>query len=124
MSARGPSVSTPCMAAFWSTSDQLTDDIAAPSSNGTARSAPDSLFSTASNAEALDALAAEAETGYDLSRGTRKYVGRPSLNAGISPRVSFRMTQGLYDAARARAEREGRSVSEIAREAMERYIRE
>jgi hypothetical protein len=72
----------------------------------------------------IDALAAEAETGYDLSRGTRKYVGRPSLNAGISPRVSFRMTQGLYDAARARAEREGRSVSEIAREAMERYIRE
>jgi hypothetical protein len=72
----------------------------------------------------IDALATEAETGYDLSRGARQYVGRPSLDAGISPRVSFRMARGLYDAARARAEREGRSVSAIAREAMERYIGE
>jgi hypothetical protein len=75
-------------------------------------------------AEDIDALSAEAETGYDLSQGTRQYVGRPSLDAGVSPRVSFRMAQGLYDAARARAEREGRSVSEIAREAMERYLRQ
>jgi hypothetical protein len=75
-------------------------------------------------AEQVDALATEAEAGYDLSQATRQYVGRPSLDTGVSPRVSFRMAQGLYQAARARAEREGRSVSEIAREAMERYIRE
>jgi hypothetical protein len=75
-------------------------------------------------AEDIYALAAEAEAGYDLSRGKRQYVGRPSLDEGISPRVSFRMAQGLYEAARARADREGRSVSEIARDAMERYIRE
>jgi hypothetical protein len=75
-------------------------------------------------AEEVDGLAAEAEAGYDLSRASRQYVGRPSLDTGVSPRVSFRMAQGLYEAARARAKREGRSVSQIAREAMERYIRE
>jgi hypothetical protein len=75
-------------------------------------------------AEEVDKLAAEAEAGYDLSQATREYVGRPSLDKGVSPRVSFRLSQDLYQAARARAEREGRSVSEIARDAMERYIRE
>jgi predicted HicB family RNase H-like nuclease len=75
-------------------------------------------------AEEVEELAAEAEAGYDLSQATRQYVGRPSLDKGVSPRVSFRLSQELYQAARARAERDGRSVSEIARDAMERYIRE
>jgi hypothetical protein len=72
----------------------------------------------------LEALAAEAEGGYDLSTAKPERVGRPSLQEGISPRVSFRIGQGLYDAAHTRAEQEGRTVSELAREAMERYIRD
>ena len=76
--------------------------------------------------EDIEALAAEAEAGYDLSKAKRQYVGRPSLGeeGSTSPRVSFRMARGLYDAARARAEREGRTVSDVAREAMERYVSE
>jgi len=70
----------------------------------------------------LEALAAEAETGYDLSTAKPERVGRPSLEEGISPRVSFRVGQGLYDEARTRAEQEGRTVSELARVAMERYV--
>jgi CRISPR-associated endonuclease/helicase Cas3 len=70
----------------------------------------------------VEALAAEAQTGYDLAQARRRRVGRPSLGSGVSPRVSFRTTRTLYEAARERAAREGRSLSELAREAMERFV--
>jgi predicted HicB family RNase H-like nuclease len=70
----------------------------------------------------IESLAAEAEGGYDLSQTKRQRLGRPSLGSGVSPRVSFRTSRTLYEAARERAAREGRSVSELAREAMERYV--
>ena len=72
--------------------------------------------------EIAEALADEAEVGYDLSLAHREFVGRPSLGEGVSPRVSFRAPPKLYDALRERAEKEGRSVSDVAREAMERYV--
>jgi hypothetical protein len=73
--------------------------------------------------EIADALAAEAERGYDLSKAKRQRVGRPSLaGAGASPRLSFRATPDLYRAAQKRAKEEGRSVSELAREAVSRYV--
>jgi predicted HicB family RNase H-like nuclease len=71
----------------------------------------------------VDALAAEAERGYDLSKAKRRRVGRPSLaGAGASPRLSFRATPDLYRAAQKRAKEEGRSVSDLAREAVARYV--
>jgi hypothetical protein len=73
--------------------------------------------------EAADALAAEAEHGYDLSKAKRRLVGRPSLSGnGASPRVSFRTTPELYKATQKRAKEEGRSVSDLAREAVARYV--
>ncbi len=74
--------------------------------------------------EIIATLAAEAERGYDLSQATRRESGRPPLAAGegISPRVSFRTTRALYKAARTRAAAEGRTVSALARDAVERYI--
>ncbi len=69
-------------------------------------------------------LASEAERGYDLKKAKRERVGRPSLSGrGASPRVSFRATPELYDAATRRARKEGRSVSELAREAVARYVK-
>lgn len=52
--------------------------------------------------------------------------GRPSLTgrAEHSPHVSFRVTAELKDAAERRATREGRRVSDVAREALERYLRD
>lgn len=74
--------------------------------------------------EIADALAAEAERGYDLSKAKRRRVGRPSLAGhGASPRMSFRTTPDLYWAAQKRAKKEGRSVSELAREAVARYVK-
>ncbi|HEX5582675.1 hypothetical protein [Gaiella sp.] len=71
-----------------------------------------------------DALAVEAERGYDLSKAKRRRVGRPSLGRdGTSPRVSFRATPELYRAAKRRAREEGRTVSELARDAVARYVR-
>jgi hypothetical protein len=72
--------------------------------------------------EITDELADEAEAGYDLTNRTR--VGRRSLSggAGSSPRVNFRMTTELQARAQRCAEREGKTVSEIAREALERYV--
>ncbi len=52
--------------------------------------------------------------------------GRPALGAvgQHSPRVSFRVPEQVRRQAEERAAVEGRSVSEIAREALERYLRE
>lgn len=59
----------------------------------------------------------------DPSELERRYVGRPSLGPkGLSPRVSFRVPPDLYEAAWARADKEGRSLSELAREAFNRYM--
>lgn len=60
----------------------------------------------------------------DPSTLERRYVGRPSLSeAGRSPRVSFRASMNLYKAAWKRADEEGRSLSSLAREALERYLK-
>ena len=67
-----------------------------------------------------DELAAEAERGYDLSLGRRR--GRPSLNEGVSPRVTFRMSAELQERTRRRAEREGKTLSELARDALAQYV--
>jgi predicted HicB family RNase H-like nuclease len=71
----------------------------------------------------IEALADEAERGYDLATATKVTVGRPSLGAkGASPRVQVRVDPGLADALRARALKEHRSVSEIARTALREYV--
>ncbi|MEX0659389.1 MAG: hypothetical protein WD080_09675 [Egibacteraceae bacterium] len=50
--------------------------------------------------------------------------GRPSLTgrAAASPRVSFRTTDDLRARAEDRATREGKTVSQVAREALESYL--
>lgn len=68
-----------------------------------------------------DQLAVEAEQGYDLSLGRRR--GRPSLNEGVSPRVTFRITGELQERARQRAEQEGKTLSELARDALADYVK-
>ncbi|MGH2955147.1 MAG: CopG family transcriptional regulator [Solirubrobacterales bacterium] len=74
--------------------------------------------------EVAETLADEAERGYDLSKARRRRVGRPSLaGRGASPRVSFRATPELYRAAQRQAKKEGRTLSDLAREAVARYVK-
>ena len=74
--------------------------------------------------EIAEQMAEEFERdGFDLSKVERRYVGRPSLGAnGVSPRVSFRVSPELHKAAWARADKEGRSLSDLAREAFDRFM--
>lgn len=76
---------------------------------------------TLSNEE-IERLADEAEAGYDLT-GARR-VGRPSLGGGQkhSPHVSFRAPAELRARAEERAAQEGKTVSQLAREAFEKYL--
>lgn len=72
--------------------------------------------------EYLDDVTAEAETGYNLSELTPAR-GRPSLTGhGESPQVRFRLSTSLRDRAAERARTEGKSVSQLAREALEHYL--
>jgi hypothetical protein len=51
-------------------------------------------------------------------------VGRPSLSGrGRSPRVTFRLPDDLRAEAERRAKRDGTTVSRLAREAFERFLR-
>ena len=55
----------------------------------------------------------------------RSKGGRPSLtgDAAASPRVSFRVTPDIRDRAAALADREGKTISQLAREALEARVR-
>ena len=71
----------------------------------------------------IEALADEAERGYDLDKAIKVTVGRPPLGAsGASPRVQVRVDPDLAKALRARARKEHRSVSEVARTALREYV--
>ncbi len=75
--------------------------------------------------DVAEKLADEAEAGYDLSEGSVVHIGRgrPSLSGDQnSPQVTFRVPAGLRAKANQRAVQEGRTVSEIARDALERYL--
>ena len=56
----------------------------------------------------------------------RRRVGRPSLTgeAAASPRITFRITPGVRDRAAEVAAREGKTVSQLAREALEARVAE
>lgn len=74
----------------------------------------------------LKHLADELEHDDALPAGTRVEfrVGRPSLTAPgqHSPAVHFRVPARLRSIVEERAKREGKSVSTLAREALERYV--
>lgn len=76
--------------------------------------------------EAVDHLAEEAEKGYDLTDPVANPLrGRPSLSGkGTSPRINVRLSEDMFERAKAVADAEGRRVSEVARTALEAYIQQ
>ncbi len=70
----------------------------------------------------IQRLADEADAGYDLTKARR--VGRPSLDGSRkhSPHISFRTPAELRVKAEQRAAKEGKTVSQLAREAFEEYL--
>lgn len=73
--------------------------------------------------ELEDELAAEAERGYDLSQARWHIRTRPLLpDSPTLPKIAFRLSQAEFNAVRQRAEDEGRTVAEVAREALSKYM--
>jgi hypothetical protein len=65
----------------------------------------------------------ECEEGFDISKWTVVRVGRPPLDGErVSQRISIRVPPDLFDAAQAKAEKEKRSISNLTREALQRYV--
>jgi|SRR5215831_9048821 len=65
-----------------------------------------------------------AETAAQIVQDARRAAGRPSLTGPgkHSPQVSARVPPELRDAAERQAKREGKSVSQLIRELLERYL--
>lgn len=73
----------------------------------------------------IEALAAEAESGYDVDvllarRGKR---GRPALGSAPASVESVRLDPELRDELLERARTEGTTTSEVIREALRRFLR-
>jgi predicted HicB family RNase H-like nuclease len=67
----------------------------------------------------------ECEEDFDISNWTRVRVGRPPLDGvRVSERITIRIPPDLYDAAKAKADKEKRSISNLTREALQRYVEE
>lgn len=68
--------------------------------------------------EQIDAWVAEAETGYDVEALKRRGRGRPGRGSEPSQVVALRLTAQEIVELDARAEREGKSRSEVIRDAL------
>ncbi len=68
--------------------------------------------------EQIAAWAAEAEIGYDVEALKKRGRGRPGRGAEPTQVVALRLTPEEIAALDARAEREGKSRSEVIREAL------
>jgi len=65
----------------------------------------------------------ECEEDFDISNWTVVRVGRPPLDGErVSQRISIRVPPDLFEAAQAKAEKEKRSISNLTREALQRYV--
>jgi len=70
----------------------------------------------------IEALADEAERGYDVNQLKARRRGRPTLGSGPSEVVPVRLDPELKRAVEARAKAEHRSASEIIREALRHFL--
>lgn len=68
--------------------------------------------------EQIAAWAGEAEAGYDVAALKKRGRGRPGRGAEPSQVIALRLTQDEVEALDARAESEGKTRSEVIREAL------
>jgi Ribbon-helix-helix protein, copG family len=74
--------------------------------------------------EEAEKIADEVESEDEVVWVRRIILGRPSLDGkGISPKVSFRIPTELYEEVQVRANKERRTVSDITREALEKFLK-
>ena len=72
--------------------------------------------------ELVEKLAAEAEAGFDVEEILRRRGGRPTMGSSAASVESVRLDPELGEALRERAAREGRTNSELIRDALRLYL--
>ena len=70
----------------------------------------------------VEELAKTAEDGFDVDEIIHRRGGRPPMGTGTATVESVRLEPELRDALHVRAEQEGRTNSELIREALRRYL--
>lgn len=70
----------------------------------------------------VEKLAAKAEEGFDVEEILRRRGGRPTMGSSAASVESVRLDPELGEALRERANREGRTNSELIRDALRRYL--
>jgi Ribbon-helix-helix protein, copG family len=73
--------------------------------------------------DVVDESATRAEEGFDVEELLRRRAGRPAMGSGPASVESVRLDPELNDALRERAEQEGRTNSEVIRDALRRYLK-
>lgn len=72
--------------------------------------------------ELIDEYVKQAEDGFDVDELIRRRGGRPLIGEAPATVESVRLEPELRDALRERAERDGRTNSDVIREALRRYL--
>jgi hypothetical protein len=72
--------------------------------------------------ELLDKLTAQAEEGFDVEEILRRRGGRPPMGSSAAAVESVRLDPELSQALHDRAQREGRTNSDLIREALRAYL--
>jgi hypothetical protein len=67
-------------------------------------------------------LTAEAEEGFDVEEILRRRGGRPAMGSAPASVESVRLDPELSEALRERADLEGRTNSDLIRDALRRYL--
>jgi ribbon-helix-helix CopG family protein len=85
---------------------------------------PHTRAGTDLSGEYEQALAQEAAAGFDPAGLTRRRAGRPSLSGGPghSSRLGLRLDDDTYQSIRRLAERQHRKISDVVRDAINRYL--
>ncbi len=73
--------------------------------------------------ELVEELAEKAEAGYDVDEMLRRRGGRPPMGTAAASVESVRLDPELSEALREQAQREGRTNSDVIREALREYLR-
>ncbi len=70
----------------------------------------------------LEELSEQAEVGFDVDEILRRRGGRPPIGSAAASVESVRLDPELSQALRQRAREEGRTNSEVLRQALRRYL--
>jgi hypothetical protein len=73
--------------------------------------------------ELVEKLGAKADAGFDVDEILRRRGGRPAMGSSAASVESVRLDPELSEALRERADLEGRTNSDVIRDALRRYLR-